>query len=143
MPVEHVLSTFPVPVPVNVTPDLVDASGERFFFLVSVYVILVYGKKSLDEEGGFHKVAAIVFLSERFHLSGVAIPPVRISSVKAVGLLEKGDDALHACQSFFTGDIAAVYSGKDSHDAEAAATGSDYVGIVFWINAVYMITFGS
>ena len=62
--------------------------------------------------------------------------------MKAVGFLKEGDDTLHACQSLFTGDIAAVYSGKDSHDAEAAAAGSDDVGVVLRIYAVYMIAFG-
>ena len=68
---------------------------------------------------------------------------MRVGSVETVCLFEERNDAFHSCQSLFAGDVTAVDSRKDSHDAEAAATGSDYVGIVFWINAVYMITFGS
>ena len=40
------------------------------------------------------------------------------------------------------GDVPPVYSGKDSHDAEAAAAGSDYIGIILRIYPVYMIPFG-
>ena len=62
--------------------------------------------------------------------------------MKTVGLFEEGDDTFHACQSFFAGDVAAVYTGKDSHDAEAAAAGGDHVGVILRIYAVYVITFG-
>ena len=68
---------------------------------------------------------------------------MRVGSVETVCLFEERNDAFHSCQSLFAGDVTAVDSRKDSHDAEAAAAGSDYVGIVFWINAVHMITFGS
>ena len=65
-----------------------------------------------------------------------------ICSVKTVRFFEEGDDALHSCQTFFAGDVPPVYSGKDSHDAEAAAAGSDYIGIILRIYPVYMIPFG-
>ena len=143
MPVKNVLPALPIPVPVDIPPNLVDTLGECFLFLVSVDVILVYGQQTLDEESGLYQIAPIIFLTEWFHLARITIPPMRVGSMETVCLFEERNDAFHSCQSLFAGDVTAVDSGKDSHDAEAAAAGSDYIGIVFWINAVHMITFGS
>ena len=143
MPVEDILPAFPVPVPVDIPPNPVDTLSECFLFLISVDVILVYGKQTLYEESCLYQVASIVFLAKRFHLSGVTIPPVGVGSVETVCFFEERNDAFHPCPSLFAGDVAAVDSRKDSHDAETAAAGSDYIGIVFRIYAVHMIPFGS
>ena len=143
MPVEHILPAFPIPVPVYVAPDTVDALDDRFFFLISVYIILVYGKETLNEESGFHQVASIVLLTERLYFSGVTIPPMRVCTVKTVGFLKEGNDTFHPGQSLFAGDIATIYPRKDSHDTKTAATGRDYIGVILGIYPVYMVTFGS
>ena len=116
--------------------------GQSFFFLVAIDIILVYGKQTLHQESGFYQVTSIIFLTERFHLSRIAIPPVRICSVKAVCFFEEGNDTFHSCQTFFAGDVATVYSGKNSHNTETTAARSNYIGVVLRIYPVYMIPFG-
>ena len=68
MPVKNVLPALPIPVPVDIPPNLVDPLGEGFLFLVSVDVILVYGQQPLDEESGLYQIAPIIFLPNGFTL---------------------------------------------------------------------------
>ena len=64
-----------------------------------------------------------------------------VGTVETVSGFEEGDDFLHSFQPFLAGDIAAVYTGKDSHDAEAASTGRDYVLVVLRIDTVHVDAF--
>ena len=64
-----------------------------------------------------------------------------VSTVKAVGGFEEGNDAFHACQSFVAGDVAAVDTCQYGHDAETAAAGCYYILIVFGVYTVHMDTF--
>ena len=105
MPVKNVLPALPIPVPVDIPPNLVDTLGEGFLFLVSVDVILVYGQQSLDEESGLYQIAPIIFLAEWFHLARITIPPMRVGSVETVCLFEERNDAFHSCQSLFAGEM--------------------------------------
>lgn len=108
---------------------------------IAACIVLVYGKESLHDESGFYEVAAIVFLSERLYPPRIAIPPVGVGAVKAVGGFEERNDAFHTCQAFFTGDVAPVDTGKHCHDAETAAAGCHYVLVVFGIYAVHVDAF--
>ena len=64
-----------------------------------------------------------------------------VGTVETVSGFEEGDDFLHSFQPFLAGDIAAVYTGKYSHDAEAASTGRDYVLVVLRIDTVHVDAF--
>ena len=94
---------------------------------IAACIVLVYGKESLHDESGFYEVAAIVFLSERLYPPRIAIPPVGVGAVKAVGGFEERNDAFHTCQAFFTGDVAPVDTGKHCHDAETAAAAKTFL----------------
>ena len=98
----------------------------------------MYGKESLHYESGFYKVAAIVFLPEGLYPPRIAIPPMGVSSMKAVGGLKERNDAFHARQSFFTGDVAPVDTCEHCHDTETAAAGCHYVLVVFGIYPVHV-----
>ena len=141
VPIEHVLAVLAVEVPVHFAPQLVDAGGEGLLGGRTVDVVLVDGEQRLHDEGCFYQVAAIVFLPEGFHLARIAIPPVWVGTVETVSGFEEGDDFLHSFQPFLAGDIAAVYTGKYSHDAEAASTGRDYVLVVLRIDTVHVDAF--
>ena len=117
---------------------LVDAGGEGFLLFIPVYVVLVDGEQCLHDEGCFYQIPAIVFPAEGFHLARIAIPPVRIGTVKAVGGFEEGNDFLHSLQAFLRGDISSVYPCQYGHDAEAASSGSNHVPVVLRINAVHV-----
>ena len=141
MPVEHVLPVFAVIIPVYLAPKLVDAGGQGLLLLGAVNIILVYAQQGLHQEGSLHQVATIVFLPERFHLARVAIPPVRIYAVEAVGTFQEGNNALHAGQALGTRHIATVYAGQHGHDAEAAAAAGHYVLVVLGVDAIHVDAF--
>ena len=141
VPIEYILIVPAIEIPVNFTPQCVDAPCKGLFCGGAVDVILVYGKQTLHQESGFHEVTAVVFLSERFYPSGISEPPVRVGTVETVGCFKKRDDALHACQPFFTGDVTAVDACQHSHDSEATATGGHYILVIFGIDTIYMDTF--
>ena len=141
MPVEHILVALPVEVPVHFPPQLVDAGGKGFFLRTAACIVLVYGKECLHDESGFYEVAAVVFLPERLHPPRIAIPPMGVGAMKAVGGFEEGDNAFHTRQAFLAGDIAPVDACQHRHDAEAAAAGCYYIPVVFGIYSIHVDAF--
>ena len=66
VPIEYILIVPTIEIPVNFTPQCVDAPARACSSGGAVDVILVYGKQTLHQESGFHEVTAVVFLSEGF-----------------------------------------------------------------------------
>jgi len=65
-----------------------------------------------------------------------------IDTVKAVGRLKEGDNLFHTGKSLAAGDVAAVDTGQNGHNAETAAAGGHNVPVVFGIDAVHVDALG-
>ena len=141
MPVEYILVPFTVPVPIHFTPQFIYSLRQCFFLGSAVNIILMYGKQSLHEKSRLYKVAAIVFLTEGFHFSSLAIPPMGIGAFEAVGTFEKRNYFFHAYQSVGTGNVPPVDAGKNGHDTKTTATRGDDIRSADRIVTVHMNTF--
>ena len=127
MPVQHFLSVA-IPRPFDPPPQGVNPPGQFLLTGRPVDKILMGGKQSLSQKGRLNKVASVVLEAERFHPACLAIQPMRPSSMKPVGCLEKSQNPLKTLDSLFSGDIVALHSGDESHDAKStAACRNDFI----------------
>ena len=127
VPVKHLLSATCKPVPLHSFPQQCDPVDQILFCRDARVEGLSNSEQSLDQEGSFDQVGAVVLLAERVGLAGAAIEPVGPGTVETVAGFEKLYHLFEVGGPLLPGDESAFYTGHNGHQPEPRSPGSDHL----------------
>ena len=140
VPVEHILPV-EVPVPLHLTPELVDLLCQRFLLFIAIFKIFPHNEQPLHQESALHKVPTVILCAEWFGFSRGAMNPVRPDTMKPIGGCQIIGYFVQPCHTIDTRNKSSFNASNKSGNAEAATTGGHHVGIILRILTVHMDAF--
>ena len=125
---EQDVGAFCVPVPVHLSPKVVDAGAERLLLRIALAKILACAQKPLNEIGCFDEVAARIVGPEGDFFPGRAVEIVGKDAIILLGGLEIIEHVEQTPDSFCARNPSSLDGHNHGHDAEAGSADRQEVG---------------